>query len=471
MTYLSSCIANLGVVPLFLLAAFLLVPCFFLLFFLITLSCFVFEAIISTSIFRSLKITHLTCIVKMILASTLCCYAEDTILISKGEQTYIKVSNISHFSIGNKEVISSKLLKSNKFYIKGKRMGYSDLLIWHKNKTKSHYHIYVLSKKESLKLAQISKSFESMNLKTTFQGKALVLTGEIDKLKDHQKILSFKKIYKEALINDTTLSKKLQKEIISNLYTQLIKRNIKDFICTANLNIHCSYSFDKRVNHLEKKIQDEMGITLSFYDSRLKRKNFKLSIKLVEIQRSDGKEISLGLHRLNSLVTSYLKTGSLALVNKNSIRFFKENIQIKTIAEPVIITSLNESGSLNLGTSIPFVTNSNNASNTNWKNTGLTLNYLIKSQFDQVQLQYSLNSTQAQGPNIAGGKFKATRYARLNNKYESLFHIALDVKRKKNVSLPVINLIPVLGVLFRSQEHVNSYKYIFALYKIEEIDA
>ncbi|MGK0368092.1 MAG: hypothetical protein ACI9QD_001233, partial [Thermoproteota archaeon] len=128
-----SWISNLGVVPLFLLAAFLFTPCFLSLFLLIFLNCFVFEPILTTpalylNIF-SIFVLHLNkvrplylyildlnvkrYIIGISLLFTLNAHSQ-TFFIAKGQQKEFPSINVHRFSIGNKEVIAHKLLKFNK---------------------------------------------------------------------------------------------------------------------------------------------------------------------------------------------------------------------------------------------------------------------------------------------------------------------------------------------------------------------
>ena len=148
----SGWIANLGVVPLFSFAFFLLAPAFFLFNFLRILVCVVLEDIflsLSYQFNKQYRAIFLTCfllLVKGFIAqSTAFASAsskQKNIFLAKGEQIELDINNLDSFSIGNSEVVQCKYLsKTKKFLVKGKMLGFSDLII--KSGEDQIYHIYV----------------------------------------------------------------------------------------------------------------------------------------------------------------------------------------------------------------------------------------------------------------------------------------------------------------------------------------
>ena len=157
MNYLSLWIGNFGVVPWFSFLFFLFLPIFLSLRALLVLVCCVFEAMIypfakllyletrfltsSAPIVKAFLFTNLV-LISYTKANTL---KSDEFFISKGEQIEINIKDLGSFSIGNKEVITSKFYEAKaKLLVKGKSLGFSDLVIWKNNGSKRNVHFYVV---------------------------------------------------------------------------------------------------------------------------------------------------------------------------------------------------------------------------------------------------------------------------------------------------------------------------------------
>src|SRR5690606_32260062 len=141
--------------PLFLFAAFLFAPEAFFLFLRRVSVIAVLEAInISqwiTNYFLNLKLLNLArslLFVKALLLFPIASFAQNhqtDIIVAKGEQKELSFTHLKKLSVGNSDVISHKLIK-NKLLIKGKKIGFSDLIVWENSPIK--FNIYVLSKQK-----------------------------------------------------------------------------------------------------------------------------------------------------------------------------------------------------------------------------------------------------------------------------------------------------------------------------------
>ncbi len=463
---LSRWIGNLGVVPLFLLAAFLLVPIFDFLFFLIALSCFVFDAINLPSIFRFIKITYLTCFVKMVFMFPALCLASNTRLISKGEQIQMSALKLQSYSLGNHQILTTKIMKRKKMlYLKGKSIGYTDLIIWRNNGKKEHFHIYVLSKREGLKLAQIAKSFEAINLKISFKGKLLEISGELQDSQQFRDYLKLKKKYNDFLIDRTSKNKHLSFKIIESIYKTMMLYKVEDYKCYHETELRCSYkSFEKNIA-LEKNILEQTGLKVQYYLKDQFLKNHILNLKLIEIERSDGQEFSLGLQELSSSVGKILSRGPIDLISRNSIKIANHKYQLSTIAQPSISLAINSKGKLRLGSSTPFTTSSSeHISTTNWKDTGFSMDYIVKPSQEKLVLEYKIDLTHFQSKDIQGGAYQGSHFLRMDVGFKPLFNIAMYSEGKKKQRLPLLGKIPVLGLIFQSNQNHQTYKSIMAFY-------
>ena len=91
-------------------------------------------------------------------------------ILAKGEQKEISLEGLKNFSVGNQEVISYKWMpKLGKLLVKGKKVGFTDLVVWSKN-GKENFSIYVLSKQKFLKTFQLADALKNLNLAIDIKG-------------------------------------------------------------------------------------------------------------------------------------------------------------------------------------------------------------------------------------------------------------------------------------------------------------
>ena len=230
--FVSGWIENLGVVPLFLSAAFLFWPCFLTLFFLIILVCFVLDDIsppllqqflISRKNFLTFYTYCVNASLLLIMTTTISLaetnQSKNQIVISIGQQIELPIKSMSSYSIGNKDLLSARYLESRKLLlIKGKKQGFSDLIVWHNARQKSQYRIFVLSKKDQLKTIQIHKLLKENNLIPRQISGQIHVDGKIKSREAYRIIIALQSLLKEKFINHTTLNRTVAKKIITESY-------------------------------------------------------------------------------------------------------------------------------------------------------------------------------------------------------------------------------------------------------------
>ena len=110
------------------------------------------------------------------------------IFISTGELKELNAKDLCNFTVGNREVISYKHEKKRgKLIIKGKKQGYSELIIWGL-KFKRKFKIYVLSKLKYLKYLHLTETFHKNGLKTELAGSLIIVEGTLKTLDEYKLI-------------------------------------------------------------------------------------------------------------------------------------------------------------------------------------------------------------------------------------------------------------------------------------------
>ena len=473
-------ISNLGVVPLFLLAAFLLAPDAFFLFLRRSSVIAVLEAInISqwiTNYFLNLKLLNLTrslLFVKALLILPGAANAQISqfdLILAKGEQKELHFSQLNKLSIGNSEVIAHKPIK-NKLLIKGKKIGFSDLIVWSPKPVK--YNIYVLSKQKYLKTIQLADALGNLGLLIDIKGPMITAKGEVADFADYIYLHKIKKQFQDQVFFRIKISTALRNLVISRIYQELYSRGFSKVSCTNQwLDVNCKYEGSH-----QKTIIEELKKTYAvhFYEEETLslQKNFRLKMKIVQLESLDGKEIRLGLDKLSSSVGDLFEYGVRKLIDDNLILLNQSQIELSTLAEPELIVNLSQPQLVEIGSQIPFqnITNQKGTiiAPIDWKFAGLRITTNISPQFGKFLIKYSTEFSRPMEQGISGSKEESTVFLRPGESIK-IFQIGYKTTNSEKSSIPYLNQIPILKQLFTSRSEGQSFKQIYGYIQIEEVE-
>jgi hypothetical protein len=480
--FLSVWIANLGVVPLFFICFLRDAPILTFLFDLLVFVTRVLETIFYLLLVdlknKPLVLSKTASPVKAFLLGIGCFIhhsplswaqnPEIDLILARGEQKELHIpGGIHKFSIGNSEVLAKKLIGSN-LLIKGKSVGFSDLKIWSKAKKQIHYRIYILSKNDQLTNLQLAHSLKELNLKLSVSGNLIKISGEIDNKEDYGLVKKLIKLNKDQIIDNVKLSKKLRSEIIGEIYEYLFRENLSRFKCHDEyLKLICQISKYQSLNGGVQKVLQEK-YHLEILSTRMDENNYKLKLKLIQLEQLDGEELSIGLNQLSSRVEDFFTDGLVSLINKNVILLRHHKIHASTLGEPEIVALLGEETKIEIGSEIPFRADALNSINTQWKFAGMRLKFMLIPDGKDFKLKYETEFTRPQEGTITGSKNQSNISLKIDKPIE-LFKILFKTTTREQSGIPFIEKIPILGELFKSKSNVETYKSITGLLILEEV--
>lgn len=457
--YFLTCTANFGVVPLFFICFFLLLPLLDFLFALFVSVIFVFDTIKKLHTNYSLYalfIVFLTFNVKA--------FPRD-IILSKGEQKEIPLPLKSSFSLGNSMVLSKKVLK-NQILIKGKALGYTDLKIFGPKGAVETYKIYVLPRKQEMAFVNLAEYIKEAQLEFKIIGDRLKITGMI---RDYRNYVLLEQIIKkspEQFIIDLTFERKLKSKILGQIYEQLTDLNFSFHYCDLKgIEIYCFINQEK-IKFLQEQpwFKDKM---IQFIPRIKAAKNFKVRMKILQIENLKGKEINFGLNQLKGNFQSFFEQGTKSLIEENQILFSQKDLKVESVAEPEGIIILNEPLVFEIGSEIPFRADSQLGLNTQWKFAGLKIILKIEPEGDQYLLKYQTEFTMPHENTISGSKNKGKVEFHLRTPLD-LFQIQYQTHTNLDSGIPLMKEVPLLGKLFSSTSKLKTYKKLVGVLTIEE---
>jgi hypothetical protein len=504
----SGWIGNLGVVPLFLLFAFLTTPDFFFLLFLLFFVTLVLETIIYPLIsliyifLKKIKHYYLshqskkvnlrntfqrTFLKKLIVfiiiitnspvrsAQTLS--KPGNIILAKGEIIEIYSKNIKTYSFGNSSIISHKYnIKKKSFIIKAKKIGYTQLIIWHKkNKTKSIFDIYILSKKDHLNNITISKLCNQIGLKTKNSSQYITISGTLLDLESYKIYINLLKNKRYKILSKVNLSQKLKNNLIGIVYYHFLNNlKIRIRCISKDIYIHCFIPFNKKIPKSISKYLKELNIKIFETKDNQHLKNYLVSLKLIQIEKVDGSEFSLGLNEiklnLNNLFLKPLKN----IIDSKFLYLSSMNIQLSTLAEPEVLTLLNKKTTIKMGQEVLIkktiqpLTNNETDTSYEWTFMGIKLDFKINQEFNKNTIEYETTFKRPiSNKRVSNSKSKSKIYIKKNEPIK-LFEINIKTSNQQINSIPILSDIPILKNIFQSKNNQKTFKKIICFLKIKE---
>jgi hypothetical protein len=481
MNYLpSGWIENLGVVPLFLLAAFLFLPIFLSFILLLHLVCIVFDAIILSLLpkffilFKSRQtfLYILLFIVKGFSPLTSMAKLPITVpskdlqvFLAKGEQYELKINKLESFSIGNSQVISIKNQpRKKRLLIKGKSLGFSDVIIW-SGASKKTYKFYVISKRQQSKRLELLDGVKNLGLQYHSAGGIIQITGKVTSLKQYGHIKKLKEKHPD-LIWIIYLEQKLKNRIIANIYKLLYPKGADRIQChNLGLEFHCQYRGN--LDDFYRKYLKQKYLVVFEQFSKEKIRNYQMEFKIIQLEHTDSHFYKLGLDEVSSSIQDLLQTQSF--LQSQVINIQGHNIKASLIANPKSIVTLDERTMLSLGAEIPFSQNSQQGIHTQWKFAGLKIECLLKKKTKALHLNYQTDFTQPNQTSVNGSRGAGSLYIHHHN-FIKLFEITYESEYQKNQGIPGLRDIPILKLLFQSVNKGKNYKQIIGFVMIKEIE-
>lgn len=474
--------ANLGVVPLLRLAAFLFAPAALFLALRRFSVIAVLEAIsisrCKTHYLSVLKLLNLAIslfFVKVFLllpSAAMAQIAQSDIILAKGEQKEFSFQSLSNFSVGNPEVISYKYLKKvRKLLIKGKKVGFTDLIIWSKGEKKV-LSLYVMSKQKFLKTFQLADALKNLNLSIDIKGPIMTASGELSDFSDYLYLQKIKGQFQDQVFFRISIARGLKNHIVGQVYKKLYANGFSSVVCQVDwLDVLCFYEGQSN-EALLKQLSTFYRISFVQQDSKLRHKNYRLKLKLIQLERLDGQEIHVGLDKLQARVGDLFDFGLKKLIEDNVVFLGKTNTELSSLAEPEIIINLHTPQLIEIGSQIPYqnigVQGAQVIAPIDWKFAGLKIKTKVTEVYGKLLLDYETEFSRPVDQAISGSRENSSALLEPGIPLK-IFQIGFQTTTRGRRGIPFISDIPILKHLFESKSDQKTYKQIYGYAVLEEL--
>ncbi len=395
------------------------------------------------------------------------------IILAKGEQKELEFQGLKNFSVGNPETISYKLLpKSGKLLVKGKKVGFTDLVIWTKT-GKQVLSLYVLSKQKFLKTFQLADALKNLSLAIDIKGPVMTASGVLSDFSDYLYLQKIKGQFQEQVFFKVNLDTILRNHIVGQIYKRLYANGFSSVICQADfLDILCFYEGSNNPELL-KQLSSFYRVSFIQQESRLRHKNYRLKLKLIQLERMDGREIHLGLDKLQASVYDLFENGIRKLIDNNQVLLTQSQMDLSSLAEPEIIVNLNTPQLIEIGSQIPYQNISTQGSSViapiDWRFAGLKIKTKITEAYGKLLLDYETEFSRPVDQAISGSKEISSALMEVGVPLK-IFQIGFQTTAKNRVGIPLLSDIPILKHLFESKSDQKTYKQIYGYVVLEEME-
>lgn len=380
------------------------------------------------------------------------------------------------FNIGNRQVITYRLNeKSKKMLIRGTQLGHTEILVWNKDKSLQTFQINVISKIQEAKFLHLAELAGRLGLNSEILIPNLKISG---KLKNLNQYLDYKKLIEQnhdVIMDEVSLDSDLKNKIVAHVYTSFFE-DFKDSItCTSEFSeISCFYPENEAPGEtLKKHLIDKYKINLIQRNNQQLKKNYKLKIKLIQLEQLDGEDLRLGLEQMSGSLSEFLSTPLEKIVQKNQVLLAQKKVRMSTLAEPQTLLRPLTPAEVQIGADIPFKSiGPNNVQSTDWKFAGLKIKVELQNYGEKLKINYETELTQPSNAtsgveSISGNKEKSSVVLSLGSAVK-IFQISLKTEGKSVDQMPFLNAIPILGELFKSKSEQSNYKTITGIIEVEE---
>ena len=523
-TYLEAAaawIANFGVVPLFLLAAFLLAPAFFFLRNLLLFVTHVLETIrqllysyngelhISGRRLNTIKfnfaqysgfkpsfvpIFHpcvkgivglfpLIIFLSLFLAAPLSAQTLKEVpkdfIIAKGESFSLPLPQMKKFNVGNKEILTYRFDERKKeLIVRGARLGHTEILVWNLGQSQASKHqVFVISKIQEAKYLQLAELLGSLGINTQMHIPHLKTAGEITSIKQFMQYKKIESKNRDIILDGMTINTQVKNEIIAQIYHAFFNDYKENVRCEVSLSdIQCSYpSNDSPSETLKKQLAEKWGVRFLERSDQRSLKNYSFKLRLIQLEQLDGEELRLGLDQLSASLGDLIRLPLRTVVEKNAVLLAQKKVKMNTLAEPQGLIRPMNPAEFQIGADVPYQSVNSNGmvSQTQWQFAGLKVKIKIENMGDKIRVDYETEltrptpGTDGQQVSISGNKEKSSIVLDLAEATQ-MFQVSLKTDANAVDQMPFLHNIPLLGELFKSKSNQSNFKLITGIIEISE---
>ncbi len=400
---------------------------------------------------------------------------QEVINLAKGEIKELIWEPLTRYTIGNKEVLSVKVLKDQKkVLIKGKHLGLSDLVLWGKFNQRRQIQVNIIDKRSHQKIHLLASRLKQLGLEAKVLDKSIFLTGEIKNSQQYATLIEFreeaKKINISLHLREVEISDSLERSIFTQFLKELMGLNLTMLECNpSGISIQCQEFGDPSLDTSRDYLNQNFIIDWIPQRGSRAMKQYEVQLILQQFENQTGESFSLGLNRLEGSWEQILSDSPLTLIKSNKVHIEDSEFKTSTLARPKIIGRFGVPITVQVGQEILFTQNlGNNLATQQWKFAGLDIDINLSAVAEGILVKYKNGLSQPSGNTITKSSQSSSIIVE-EGESKILFDIGFQMKKKDQSRFPGLSSIPLFGSLFKNNFSSTSYKNVLCIIKITEI--
>lgn len=390
------------------------------------------------------------------------------VFLGRGEQIELQLPELKSFSIGNKEVIKHHFRSAKKtIIIKGRSIGFSDMVVWKTNKEKITYRFYVTSKKEQLKKMERLQALKDTNLKVQVSGELTFVEGEILTIREYFIVKSLQKQNAKDLAFNLTIAESLRNSIYKAVYSSFLSEGAEYISCsTLGFNINCEFiSGSDKNTESEKNLAEKYDIIFKNLFNKKLSENYHLKFSFYTMEARSSQDLSSGLDKIQANLAMLNEKSSLVLQTED-IFAQEQDISSKFTSTQSLKIIIGDPFNLRIGSEVPFRTKVEDEVITQWRFSGLQIKGKLKVKNENIFLTYESELSTPTDEGISGPFGKST-ISLGDLSPQVLFSLRLNGENQQNQGIPLFKNIPILKNLFQTETSSLQHKMVICILEIE----
>ena len=399
------------------------------------------------------------------------------LIIGHGEQRVLNIPELKRYSLGANVVRSVTLPGQREtLLLKGVQVGISDLWVWKQDGSAEHRTIQVepLHSEKNKNLQKTLSRLEEVEI--IYLGPGVVLRGQVYSTSEASKINAAVKAFPKEVQDETELSESLLQNALAKTDAWIAKtknqNQIQATVEDQNLWIRGAVADPVKKAAIEKQIRSIFSaakLEITSLPDISPVVHFK--VFLLEIRKS--KFHSLGISWPAQQQNAFKITSSSikeALQLDLAIQALEGEGAAKILSNPEIAVRAPGEAELFAGGEFPVRTTTQYSSQVNWKPFGLTLKLKISQVAGDIARLDIATEVSHLNPNITNDPVPGLNANRMKTQVDAKFGIPLFLSgllqegvREQARGLPLLKRIPILGLLFSSEDYLNERSELVAI--------
>jgi Flp pilus assembly secretin CpaC len=398
------------------------------------------------------------------------------LLIGEGEQRLLHEEGLQKYALGGSTVHAHSIGERG-ILIKGISPGLSDLWVWLKDGTTEHRSIRVEKVvAEEVKPALMRAIGQLQEAEVILSGNGVVIRGEIRSLAEVNRIAALLQGWPADVHDETEISDSLLNEAQLKIETWIQKSKnpskVRVEIFDGVLWVRGSIENPTERSVVETRVRGLFPLVKTEIDSLPDAApTVHFRVFLLELRKSRFSTLGLGWPSAQDGAFSVTTAAIQNLLQLNlTLNTLEGEGSVKILSSPELVVRAPGEAELFSGGEFPIQSQSAYYSSVTWKNFGLTLKLNVThTSSEKVRLDIFTEVSHLDS-SIASNSIPGLQTNRMKTQVDARYGVPLllsgllqNTVRENAKGLPFLRQIPVLGMLFGSDDYLNDRSELVAI--------